>query len=717
MIATALIPSQSMDPIVSRSSNAAGAPLPLIPRRANSATRISNMALNKLPAYRSNISLNIESQSQLGDAQNPHTSDDRVSIYSGIGNDGQAQISIHDQQREAERTIMPLTPERSTRGRASIVSGLEAKLQGIQEGQPGFGPSASCLQSCGSAPQHTHTTTRTRHISEGCEPDMPPPPPGNAVQPRLVRKKSGQLVKPSIKLSTSSKGNLSVVTLGISSRSEPATPMLTKAVHFDPQLEHVKLFLAEQKPLAVSRDGSPTDDTSGTDSDFPSFIYNDTSERKLALSVKVSNMPSLIDTFADVVLEDLSLASEGTSIIGRVRLRNIAYIKSLAVRFTFDDWLTTSEVIGNYRETIDPAFDRFIFLIRLHDILPRIEGKTLIFALRYSVAGRELWDNNKGQNYVATFSQQASVQEVQSSRGISDLRSKLEKVAQGGDRSFCQRDQSMRIDLPSDNTGRLRTSASLNSRYDFENSLKRPWAPFTRSEARFDMGGSDAILWPEASKQDPSVIPSPSFGSPRDLDGDTFRPVVRVNSSIDQVPFAAPTRPNRHHQRSCFDVDWGTPELKLTPSGMPREMLDDITPIKGRTVHLSPTVDIRRGSTACGLGMFDRNPPTLKFENSDSGSDDATPLVITPSASRPPSYLTEKELMVNKVATESSHSLTTDYRQFLSSFCFFTGSDTIHGAADESEHRTKCSVDLFMDSSPKYPRTVKERVIATQSLN
>src|SRR5216683_2439304 len=93
--------------------------------------------------------------------------------------------------------------------------------------------------------------------------------------PLLPRKKSGEPLKSSLKAKrTPARGSLTVITdpVGLSSsKSAPATPA-HKGVRFDSQLEHVKLFLAEQKPLAVSRDGSPTD-TSGTESEFPSFIY------------------------------------------------------------------------------------------------------------------------------------------------------------------------------------------------------------------------------------------------------------------------------------------------------------------------------------------------------------------------------------------------------------------------------------------------------------
>ena len=139
------------------------------------------------------------------------------------------------------------------------------------------------------------------------------------------------------------RGDLSVVTGLVPSKSEPATPTAGKSVHFDAQLERVKLFLAEQKPLAISREGSPTDDTSGTESDFPSAIYGSTKDEEV-LTMRLTNMPAAPRPDADVALEDLSLATDGMSLIGRVRVRNIAFEKWVAVRFTFDRWQMTSEV-------------------------------------------------------------------------------------------------------------------------------------------------------------------------------------------------------------------------------------------------------------------------------------------------------------------------------------------------------------------------------------
>src|SRR2546423_1324189 len=60
--------------------------------------------------------------------------------------------------------------------------------------------------------------------------------------PRMVRKKSGEVVKPSLKSAYFKRRPQSL----------PSTPVYPKAVHFDAQLEHVRHFLHSEKPLAVS---------------------------------------------------------------------------------------------------------------------------------------------------------------------------------------------------------------------------------------------------------------------------------------------------------------------------------------------------------------------------------------------------------------------------------------------------------------------------------
>ena len=92
--------------------------------------------------------------------------------------------------------------------------------------------------------------------------------------------------------------------------------------------------------------------------------------------------------------------------IGTVVVANVAFKKYVAVRFTFDDWQTISEVTAEYRniqkEPHVDRYDQFGFVIKLpdHAIL---QGKILLLCARYQVNGQEYWDNNLGKNFRLKF--------------------------------------------------------------------------------------------------------------------------------------------------------------------------------------------------------------------------------------------------------------------------------------------------------------------------
>ena len=280
--------------------------------------------------------------------------------------------------------------------------------------------------------------------------------PSVSPAPSFIRKKSGELVKPSLKsVSMFNKKpggepggelggepgdsrpgfglrlKLDGLPTANGTRSEPTTPSGHKVVHFDARLEHVKRFLTEQKPLAVSRDGSPTETSEGGDDFFSHKQYSngegastnsdggrsseDEKVRKM-LAMHVMNMPayeSALDALRarweneHVRLESLSLADDRRSVGGTVLVRNLAYGKRVAARFTMDCWQTTSEVIARYVEgVLNGAYDRFEFTIRLTDYLGgKIWGRVLEIAIRYSCDSHsgDMWDNNNGKNYVVQF--------------------------------------------------------------------------------------------------------------------------------------------------------------------------------------------------------------------------------------------------------------------------------------------------------------------------
>ncbi|GAA5900457.1 uncharacterized protein JCM6883_002850 [Sporobolomyces salmoneus] len=211
----------------------------------------------------------------------------------------------------------------------------------------------------------------------------------------MVRKKSGELVRPSLK-TDGMRRDFS------KPRSAPATPICPKYVHFDTQLEHVKHFLAQQRPAAVSRTGSPVETETEDEPEafpFPAMATAQAGKVKLVLP----NFPARPPTENDCYVESLDMASDGKSIRGIVRVKNLAFEKWVAVRFTLDHWQTVSEVSADHHESMGQGTDRFIFTIKLQDLLARIEEKTMYLAVRYTTAGREIWDNNDGQNYRIEF--------------------------------------------------------------------------------------------------------------------------------------------------------------------------------------------------------------------------------------------------------------------------------------------------------------------------
>jgi hypothetical protein len=82
----------------------------------------------------------------------------------------------------------------------------------------------------------------------------------------------------------------------------------------------------------------------------------------------------------DVAVENIELV--GTTVEGVVRVRNLAFEKWIAVRFTLDKWQTTSEVTARYKVFLpNGTMDRFIFTIKLADVFSRAEEKTLYLAV------------------------------------------------------------------------------------------------------------------------------------------------------------------------------------------------------------------------------------------------------------------------------------------------------------------------------------------------
>lgn len=237
---------------------------------------------------------------------------------------------------------------------------------------------------------------------------------------KLIRKKSGEILKPALKyggplaangtpLEAPPPPDVQVSRARFESKSLPTTPSCPKYVHFDAQLERVKLFQKEQKPSVVSRSGSPTGGdyttSEGEEYPFPSTDEEGVDKReKKVLQISLPNFPTHQAPDADLFLESLFLDDDRKSLRGIIQVRNMAFQKWVAVRFTFDWWQTTSEVTATHKDSVKGgAYDRFSFVIKLHDLLSKIEEKTLFLAIRYNTDGKEIWDSNHGHNYQVLF--------------------------------------------------------------------------------------------------------------------------------------------------------------------------------------------------------------------------------------------------------------------------------------------------------------------------
>lgn len=216
-------------------------------------------------------------------------------------------------------------------------------------------------------------------------------------KPPMVRKKSGELVRPALRPPSARRRPSSM----------PGTPTYSKAVHFDSQLEHIRHFLQVDKPVAVSAETSPVEDHEN-EAEFP-FGGGTSGQPSFQWELHPANFSSdpPIQHHKPVQLVRLSLSPDNTSLVGVVAVANLAFHKQVAARFTFDYWRTVSEVAAEYthdvrRRHAHDGYDRFSFSVKLTD-QANLESKTMFACIRYTVGGKEYWDNNSSMNYQVDF--------------------------------------------------------------------------------------------------------------------------------------------------------------------------------------------------------------------------------------------------------------------------------------------------------------------------
>ena len=492
-----------------------------------------------------------------------------------------------------------------------------------------------------------------------------------------IRKKSGEPLKSSLKSRTPVPRPALAVVTG-PSKSEPATPnhVRSKSVSFAERLDHIKLFFAEQKPIAVSRDGSPTEE-SGTESEAPAPVRGISldDEKKRLLVMEVVNMPQRWTMDVDVMLEDVTLSKDAT-ICGHIKVKNLAFQKFVAIRFTFDFWQTTSEVSAKYEQSLaHGAFDRFSFVIRLHDILSKIEDKTLFMAIRYTVNGRELWDNNWGQNYQIAFSlpvtpkQHGAIAQIQyasDEEAVANLTQKLERVQSTEALKDSQRFHRRHRSDSTNEDFFFNSSTSLSSRYTWEASLKKPRKPADYSTPSYFRPTSQSVSgsvfpWsqkPNHSNQRHSAVRSQTVdithSSPRLGDDDVTSVIttrnpspgdpLREDGSLWRSSFRNHVRGSLGAQQLNGPADTGSPGGKASKAAFDVFLQDQVGEGDGRIGSVDPDRDGNTPAPAVRTPKFHMPGDIERTSSEDSSptssaSSSSSTMVITPSTAGPASVM------------------------------------------------------------------------------
>ncbi|KAG9098345.1 hypothetical protein FS749_004021 [Ceratobasidium sp. UAMH 11750] len=235
----------------------------------------------------------------------------------------------------------------------------------------------------------------------------------------VIRKSNGQPLKPSLKSSLSSPNIASMGGPRPIAKSAPATPR----VHFkELGLESVVLFDKGARPVAVSGEYGGADDTeteteTETTRGYP-FPRVPSESPLVRLAPTTSQLALQPPPHSHVHLQYLALPPvRPPRLHGTVLVRNVAFGKSVVVRYTTDNWETASEIMAAYSASLPPgiypgagdaSWDKFTFTIKLDDIERSLPNRTLFCVVRYDAHGvGEWWDNNNSQNYRVEFERPA----------------------------------------------------------------------------------------------------------------------------------------------------------------------------------------------------------------------------------------------------------------------------------------------------------------------
>lgn len=249
------------------------------------------------------------------------------------------------------------------------------------------------------------------------------------LMPPLLRKKSGELLKSSLKLNELACNQLH------RSNSMPNT----KSVKFADDLENVKYFhhtsiildssddsdsdsifdfdtdseLDEDDDLTSSSNGNVPNTPSYSDNNTNTNTTNTSTAWEIVHNDTPHNSNSLnflrLNTHNEVILESLKLNSNKNALIGFVFVQNISFQKQIIVKLTYDNWKSFIEIdnsnyissnhLFNYSSKNSITYDKFSFIIKLDLLSTYSKNLDIKFCIEYITNGTSYWDNNNTRDY------------------------------------------------------------------------------------------------------------------------------------------------------------------------------------------------------------------------------------------------------------------------------------------------------------------------------
>lgn len=284
--------------------------------------------------------------------------------------------------------------------------------------------------------------------------------------------------------------------LALRSHSSPTPFSSPRFVHFNTQLEHVRLFLQGETPSCVAERETIIDSRQDERSncDIKLSLPNWTSA-----SVESFKPVNIDSGSAPLRVENIVLSEDQLVLEGHILVQNIAFHKHVSVRYTVDFWQTQTEVSAEYEESIaGTTLDRFSFEIPLEMERAMVE-KSFCLAVRYQVIGREFWDSNNGMNY-----QVECKRVVVAPPTASELSKKMTSLLIGTpvpeySKPLLKKKLANRYDL----------STSLSAAYSQHVTIPSPVSPKVDSSF-FSMGGSFKPASQSAYRPSEYISPAPA---------------------------------------------------------------------------------------------------------------------------------------------------------------------------------------------------------------